>query len=82
MPVNGELKRRAVAIIQGEKATVAERLDLLLGIALDTHEQVTGHEGRISALEVYPQTAGRVAKFLVGLGALAGAALAVLALLA
>ena len=67
---NGELRRRAVAIIDGEDADDSEKLDLLLGIALDTHGAVERHEGRIIALEVYPQTVKRVAKFLGGLGGL------------
>mgnify|MGYP001581387199 CR=1 FL=1 len=78
--MNGELKRRAIAIIDGEKATVAEKLDLLLGIALDTHGQVTGHEARISTLEAIPSFARQAAKLLLVVGALAAAYAAVSAL--
>jgi len=49
---------------------VSERLNLLLGMVLDVHGTVTGHEKRIAGLEVYPSTAGRVLKFLLGLGGL------------
>ena len=68
--MNGKLKRRAVAIIEGEWARDTEKLDLLLGITLDTHDAVERLEPRVTALEAYPETVKRVGKFLGGLGAL------------
>jgi len=75
--MNGELKKRVVAIIEGEKATVGEKLDLVLGLTLDTHERVHDHETRLLDLERYPQV-GRIAiRAILGLGALAGALAAI-----
>ncbi len=68
--MNGELKKRVVAIIDGAKADPDEKLDLLLGLTLDTHSVVERNEGRITDLEVYPATVKRVGKFLGGLGVL------------
>ena len=82
--MNGSLKRRATAIYDGRyKADDSEKLDVLLGMTLDIHGVVSGeggHEERLSILEVYPQTIRRVAKLLVGLGALAAAIVAIAAL--
>lgn len=78
--MNGETKQRVTAIIQGEKSTVSERLDLLLGMVLDVHETVHGHEARIAGLEMYPQTAKRLGRLILGLGALAGAVAGMIAL--
>lgn len=78
--MNGNLKQRVAAIIDGASAPDSEKLTLLLGMTLDVHEVVHGHEKRISALEVYPITISRVAKLLVGLGALGGALVTVLKL--
>ena len=80
MRMNGELERRAVEIIEGDAAPNSEKLTLLLGIGLDTRKIVRDHEPRIMALEAYPVTIKRVAKFLVGLGALAAAIVAIEAL--
>lgn len=71
--MNGkELRRRAVAIIDGANADPDEKLDLLLGITLDTHSVVEGHEGRLVVLEAYPATVSRVVKFLGGMSVLVG----------
>ncbi|KKN64482.1 hypothetical protein LCGC14_0490950 [marine sediment metagenome] len=82
--MNGSLKRRATAIYEGKYlADDSEKLDVLLGLTLDVHEVVSGeggHEERLGVLEVYPQTLRRVAKLLIGLGALAGAVVAIAAL--
>ncbi len=75
--MNGELRSRAVAIIAGKQADPDEKLDLLLGITLDTLTVVERNEDRITVLEVYPDTIKRVAKLLVGLGALAAAIVAI-----
>lgn len=75
--MNGELRRRAVAIIDGDFALPDEKLNLLLGITLDTHSVVEGHEGRLTVLEAYPHTIKRVARFLVWLGAVAAALAAI-----
>ena len=75
--MNGELRRRAVAIIDGADADPDEKLDLLLGITLDTHSVVEKHEGRLTVLEVYPTTIKRLARFLVWMGAVAAALLMV-----
>ncbi len=79
--MNGELRRRAVAIIAGKQADPDEKLDLLLGIALDTCSAVESHDDRITTLEVYPDTIKRVVKLLLSVGALAAAIVGIAALI-
>ena len=71
--MNSELKKRAVAIIDGQSSTTSERLDLLLGITLDIYDTVGDHETRIVGLEVYPKTVSRLIGAALGLAALTGA---------
>lgn len=75
--MNGELRDRAIAIIEGgETQSVDEKLTLLLAIALDTHGVVTTHEVRITTLERYPsfvKTSLRVIGWVAGSVVTAGA---------
>lgn len=71
--MNHDLRRQAIAVIEGRSASVDTKLDLLLGLTVDVQTAVNGHEERLSAVEVYPETIKRVARFLVACGAVAGA---------
>ncbi len=67
---NGELRRRAIAIIEGGRASNAEKLDLLLGITLDVQANVTAHDGRLADLERWPEwikLSGKVVAAVAGL---------------